>query len=304
MSHVLASGVEVDALQIPPALAVEPAGATCGVRVRGLDLGAELPGEQVFALRQLADHAGYVVVEDQEDLRAESQLRVCEWLGGPYLPPDNDDGLVTRRTQFVSRLGPDGGSAGQSQVHPHSDNQPAWLTPDFTLLYAVEVPPASAGGRTEYANLFQAFSALDADLQERLRGRGQRMLSQKWGNYRCFDAIRASLEARGERPSEQDEPSPVVHPAVRTHPVSGTLALWVSYMTDTLVGDEEADELRELTLRLQEHVSRDDFYSLHEWSPNQLVIWDNRCVLHRREGWNPAYTRIMVGAQAGCARPF
>ena len=66
VSHVLASGVEVDALKIPPALAVEPAGATCGVRVRGLDLGAELPGEQVFALRQLADHAGYVVVEDQE----------------------------------------------------------------------------------------------------------------------------------------------------------------------------------------------------------------------------------------------
>ena len=65
MSHVLASGVEVGALKIPPTLAVEPAGATCGVRLRGLDLAGELSGEQVFALRQLADHAGFVVVEDQ-----------------------------------------------------------------------------------------------------------------------------------------------------------------------------------------------------------------------------------------------
>jgi len=304
MSHVLASGMALDALCIPTELEVELAGATCGVRVRGLELASDLPGAHVLALRRLADHAGYVVVEDQKGLSADDQLRVCEWLGGPYLPPRSDDGLLARRIDFVNRLGPDGGSAGQGEVHPHSDNQPAALTPDFTLLYAVEVPPPGAGANTYYANCFQAFAALEGELQVRLRSRKQRMLSQKWGNYHCFDAIRDAMEARGLRPSEHDEPSPVQHPVLRTHPVSGSLALWVSDMTDTLLGEEEPAELRDLTRYLQGHVRRDDFYSRHEWSAGQLVIWDNRCVLHRREGWDPAYTRIMVGAQAGCARPF
>jgi len=304
MAHVLASGVSLDALRIPAELEVEPAGVTCGIRVRGLDLASDLPGEQVLALRQLADHAGYVVVEGQRDLPAECQQRVCDWLGGPYLPPRSDDGLLASRREYVNRLGPDGGSAGQQTVHPHSDNQPAPLPPDFTLLYAVEVPPPSAGGNTYYANCFQAFAALDETLRDRLRAGRQRMLSQKWGNYRCFDAIRESMEARGLSPSEDDETSEVLHPVVRTHPVSGVPALWVSDMTDTLVGREDPSELAELTRRLQAHVRRDEFYSRHEWSPGQLVIWDNRCVLHRREAWDPAYTRIMVGAQAGCSRPF
>lgn len=304
MSHVLASGMALDSLGIPGELEVEPAGAACGVRVRGLDLAAQPPGEQIFALRQLADHAGYVVVEDQKNLPAERQLRVCEWLGGPYLPPRSDDGLVTTRTDYVNRLGPDGGSAGQSEVHLHSDNQPAQVPPDFTLLYAVEVPPPSAGANTYYANCYRAFAALEDELRERLLGRRQRMLSQKWGNYRCFDAIRDSMEARGQRPSADDAPSAVVHPVLRRHPVSGELALWVSEMTDSLLGEEDPGELRELTRQLQAHVARDDFCSRHEWSPGQLVIWDNRCVLHRRESWDPAHARIMVGAQAGCGRPF
>ena len=91
---------------------------------------------------------------------------------------------------------------------------------------------------------------------------------------------------------------------VRTHPVSGARALWVSYMTDTLLGEGDPAELRELTGELQAHVSRDEFYSRHEWSAGELVIWDNRCVLHRREAWDPAYTRVMMGAQAGSGRPF
>jgi len=299
----LLSGASLDALDLPDTIEVIPTGGTCGVRIRGLDLSRDPAADEIWALKQLADHAGFVVVEGQKDFTVDRQSVLLGWLGGAYLPPEVDGGIERPRREYVNAIGPDGGSAGTAEVHPHTDNQPTRVTPDFTILYAVEVPPPDAGGNTDYANLVLAYDELPDDLRERIRGLGQRVFKQKWANYRCFDAIRAALDAKGDRPPEHD-PSDVVHPVVRTHPVTGRPALWVSNMTDHVIVDGNADAERALTDRLVAHVNQDHLYTRHEWSLHDLVVWDNRCVLHRRQAWDPRFRRVMVASQAGCGRPF
>lgn len=299
---VLASGVTLEALDLPSSIEVVWRGATCGVRVRGLDLSRRLRGAEVFALKRLADHAGLLVVEGQERLTPERQGEVIEWFGGGYLPPGLIEGVREKRTEMVNVMSPAGGPTRHLSVHPHTDNQPAQVTPDFTILCLRDGPPASAGGNTYYGNLYQAYDELDAATRERILDLEQRPLLQDWANYACFDAIREDMDDMGMRPDPRAV-SPVRHPVVRTHPVTGRRALWISLMTDRVLGLPE-EEAISLTERLKRHVQQEHLYTRHEWKRYDLAIWDNRCVLHKREAWDPAYTRRLWGSQAGCARPF
>ena len=74
-------------------------------------------------------------------------------------------------------------------------------------------------------------------------------------------------------------------------------------MTDRVLGLPE-EEASALTERLKRHIQQPHLYTRLEWKRYDLAIWDNRCVLHKREAWDKSYARPLWGSQAGCARPF
>ena len=290
------------AVEWPASLDVRPIRPAFGVRVAGIDLSKTLSGAEVFALRALADRAGLLVVEGQTELSPRRLGEAAEWFGAPYLPEYGDDGVEQRRTEFVHSV-PADGPTGWEEVFPHTDNQPRPVPPDFTLFHALEVPPPGEGGTTAYADLCQAYAELDEPTRRRIEGLEQHLHLQLWGNYHAFAKIRRRLESAGRFPPD-DPPSEVRHPVVRTHPVDGRRALWVSVMTLRVAGIENAAEARQLTDHLKRHVCNDRFWLRHEWAAGDLVVWDNRCVLHRREGWNPRHPRRMNATQSGGSRPF
>jgi alpha-ketoglutarate-dependent taurine dioxygenase len=144
----------------------------------------------------------------------------------------------------------------------HTDKAYYRTPPALTTLYAVELPPD--GGDTEFANTALAYEALPEDLQRRIAG--LRVVFQ-W-------------EA-GRRPGYYaSELPPVDHPLVRTHPETGKQALYLGNHAVRLEGLPEAKGASLLDALLR-HATQPQFTYAHRWRLGDLVVWDNRCLLHR-----------------------
>ena len=139
----------------------------------------------------------------------------------------------------------------------------------MTLLHAAELPPA--GGDTQFANMVLAYEALTDGMKERLAG------------MRAIHSWEASRVASGSRPAteaEKRERPPVSHPIVRTHPETGEKALYIGNHAGGIEGLGE-DDGRALLAELLAHATQRQFVYTHHWRPGDLVIWDNRALLHR-----------------------
>ncbi len=144
----------------------------------------------------------------------------------------------------------------------HTD-KPYYATPPaLTTLYAVELPPE--GGDTEFANTRLAYEALSDVMKRRIAG--LRVVFQ-W-------------EA-GRRPGYYaNELPPVDHPLVRTHPDTGKPALYLGNHAMRIAGMPD-DEGAALLDALLDHATQPRFTYAHRWRQGDLVMWDNRCTLHR-----------------------
>jgi taurine dioxygenase len=161
------------------------------------------------------------------------------------------------------------------------------------MRYALEVPPA--GGNTGFVNMYAVYDALPAALKSRIEG----MSLKHDGTYNSGGYVRQGLEA-------VDDPltSPgAVHPLVCMHPESKRRVLYLgrrrnAYITGLPLAESEAllDELwRNVT---------DDLTWYNEWRVGDLVLWDNRCTMHRRDPFDDNARRIMHRTQIkGEARP-
>jgi taurine dioxygenase len=93
--------------------------------------------------------------------------------------------------------------------------------------------------------------------------------------------------------TDPNETAFAIHPLVRTHPNSGRKSLYLSrLMTHCIVGMENA-EGEALLLDLVEHCEKPEFVYSHKWTPNDLVIWDNRCVNHARTDFSADEPRLL-----------
>jgi len=181
------------------------------------------------------------------------------------------------------------------QVNWHTDQSYRRPPPDITLLLALEVPPPDQG-RTLYADCTAAFAALDEDKQRLLQ---------------TLEGIHApSWIGRSRAAVENGEPllellphqRPQRHPLVRRHPVTGKLSLYIceekqmDYVDGPVVGMEPGPhgEGAALVRELLAHATQRKFVYAHQWRPGDLLIGDNRNLLHCAT-WYDAdrYTRLM-----------
>ncbi len=169
----------------------------------------------------------------------------------------------------------------------HSDITYKAKPPLGSLLYALEVPPE--GGDTLYADMYAAYASLDDETKARI---DDLQAIHRYGD-------RYQLMAREDKdrpaltPEQLAEVPDVVHPVVRTHPETGRKVLFVNEgFTVGIVGMPEA-EGKALLERLFEHSVQPGHVYRHRWQAGDLVMWDNRCTMHRATEYDLRYARAM-----------
>ena len=252
----------------------KPLSAAAGVAITGLDLSQplspELKGE---ILKAFCEH--HVVVFPDQVLSREQQYIFTANFG--EIEPHGVRSLQSKRygvAHVITNLDSDGNpvdrsSSPVSNYRWHTDKAYYAAPPMLTALYAVEIPPQ--GGDTEFANTAMGYAALTPETKQRIAG--LRVVFY-WG---------ASRRASGGAPlseAELREHPAVDHPLVRTHPETGKKVLYLGNHSSHILGmpQREGETLLE---ELLEHTTKPQFVYAHRWRKGDLVIWDNRCLLHR-----------------------
>jgi taurine dioxygenase len=244
--------------------------AAAGVSITGVDLRTPLSTELWHLIRKaFLDH--HVVVFPSQELTREQQYTFTANFG--EIEPHLGQTAQSKRYEVahvISNLDSEGkpvdrSSSPVSNYRWHTDKAYYAVPPMLTALYAVELPPQ--GGDTEFANTEMGYAALAEDTKLRI---GALRVVFQWGA-----GGRTSVS-----PSLSSEHPPVDHPLVRTHPETGKKALYLGNHSSHLLGMAEAEGVALLD-ELLEHTTRPNFVYVHRWRRGDLVIWDNRCLLHR-----------------------
>ena len=271
-----------------------------GAEVTGLDLSRPLE-DATFARIVDAWHRHLVLVFRDQRL-SDAELERFSARFGPLdrKPLYTDEVVDTTTSDFVcviSNVKVEGkpiGDLGDGEAVWHTDMSYNALPPMAAALYALEIP--GAGGETGFANMYLAYETLPAALKARIR------------DLRCkHDATRNSAGGlrRGMRPVEDPSASPgSAHPMVRTHPETGHDALYLGRRRHAYVVGMPVAESERLLDDVWAHATRPDFAWHHTWRLGDLVLWDNRCVMHRRNSFDPAARRVMHRTQVQGDAPY
>jgi alpha-ketoglutarate-dependent 2,4-dichlorophenoxyacetate dioxygenase len=151
----------------------------------------------------------------------------------------------------------------------HTDSSFKRLPARASLLYARSIPPI--GGHTEFADERAAYDALPEEMKLRLSG----LVAE----HSIFNS-RARLGFTNFNDEERREMPPVPQVVVRTIPESGRKSLYLASHAGRIFGMSEQDGLT-LINQLVTHATQRQFIYTHRWRVNDLVMWDNRCTMHR-----------------------
>jgi taurine dioxygenase len=177
------------------------------------------------------------------------------------------------------------GGLGDGELVWHTDMSSFAAPPKQTLLHAIEVP--AAGGSTGFLNMYLAFDTLPADVKARVRALTLKhdATTDAAGYRRKKFAGASDIDLRSSPGS--------VHPLVRTHPETGRECLYLGRRVGSYVVGLEIAESEQLLDQLWAHATQPKFAWRHAWLPGDLLMWDNRCVMHHREPFDPAARRYL-----------
>ena len=186
------------------------------------------------------------------------------------------------------------GSLGAGEAVWHTDMSYLEDPPKASLLYALEVPPV--GGDTYFCNMYRAHELLPEELKQRI----SHLQLKHDGTYNSGGYIRQGVTA-------VDDPltSPGgYHPLVCTHPETGRRALYLGRRRNAYLGGLPLRESEALLDELWYAATRPELVWAHHWRAGDVVIWDNRCTMHRRNPFDAGSRRVMHRTQIkGEARP-
>ena len=258
-------------------LKIIPTGGALGAEIRGVDLSGPLPAAAVEKIRQALRQHSLIYFRKQR-ISERNQVDFTRHFGKPVEHVRKQLDRPVKEIFLISNLKKNGQSIGalsNEEIGFHSDLSYLPQPGTISTLYAVELPEGG-GGATQWCNGYAAYEALDEGLKARLRG---------------LRAVhRHSVEA-------QNRPYPVSHPLACTHPETGRKALYLGpHLTKYVVGLEPSESRRLLDL-LYRHIELPRFVWTHHWQIDDLVIWDNRCTMHRREGFPSRERRLLKRTQ-------
>lgn len=167
---------------------------------------------------------------------------------------------------------------------------------DMTMLYALQVPPE--GGNTLFSSLVAAYEALP---EERRRQLDAMTAVHSYTYMRSLKYPNAAPLS----PEQLTRVRDVEHPLVRTHPVTGRRALYVSEYIISHFAGMSIEESQRMLAELVRHATEERFVYEHVWRPGDLVFWDNRATMHKATPYDDvAHTRRMQRSMITGTVPF
>ena len=289
-------------LEIPDSnatpLEVISSAQSLGAEIRGVDL-RNLTNESFAALeRALYDRLVIVVrgqpVTDPELIALGKRFGEIEppgmsIIGKPYIDEYPDILVISN----VVENGVPQGNLGAGEAIWHTDMSYREKPTTIAILHAVELPPS--GGNTYFANQYLAYETLPAELKARLEGRmlvHDETYNSAGQMRKGFKEVLDPREAPGAR-----------HPIFRTHPVTGRKALYLGRRRNGYIVGLPLDESESLLDQVWAHASPPQLVWGQEWQFGDTLIWDNRCLLHRRDSFDPNTRRMMHRVQIRGTRP-
>jgi alpha-ketoglutarate-dependent taurine dioxygenase len=280
-------------------ITVTPTGAALGAEVDGIDLRRITDAEFAAVYRAWLDHSVLLFrgqTLDDDDLIAFSR-RFGELDFAPI--QENGQRFVEGHPEIyvVSNVIENGvaiGSLGAGEAVWHTDMSYLDDPPKASMLYAIEIPPA--GGNTGFTSMYRAYEALPETLKRRL----ERRRVKHDGTYNSGGYVR-----EGVTPTDDPREAPgTYHPIVCTHPETGRKCLYLGRRRNAYIEGLDLAESEALLDEVWRYATRDELTWYNTWRVGDVVLWDNRCTMHRRDPFDAASRRIMHRTQMkGEARP-
>lgn len=278
------------------ALEIYPSGTACGAILRGVDLSRALSDKTISDIHAAwLEH--HVLAFPDQAMEVDDLERFTLSFGpfgdDPFIAPIEGRDHVIAVSREADEKSPIFAESW------HTDWSFQETPPAGTCLYGITIPPV--GGDTLFANQHLALDRMPAALRAKLEGKqaihSARLPYATDGFYGEKDAALRSMDIQ---PSEEAL-AEQLHPIMRKHPETGREGVFgcAGYITGFVGMDE--DESMLLLGELYAWQTRDEFVYAHRWSPNMLVMWDNRSVLHKATGGYDGYARLLhrttIGAQ-------
>ena len=208
-------------------------------------------------------------------------------LGRPFLADHPEMNVISN----VKVDGVPIGGLGDGEAIWHADMTYVERPPMAAILYAIEIPPA--GGDTYWANMVLAYETLPAELKQRIEGREA-----------VHDATynSAGVMRKGYKEVTDPRTAPGArHPLVRTHPETGRRCLFLGRRRNSYIVGLGLEESEKLLDALWAHATQPQLTFRQEWRVGDVMVWDNRCTLHRRDAFDPRARRLLHRTQIRAA---
>src|SRR6202162_3459786 len=263
-------------------ITVTPTGAALGAEIGGIDL--RRIGDHEFAAIHRAWLGHLVLLFRAHALNDDNMIAFSRRFGDLDWAPIQESGrrFVDGHPEIyvVSNVIENGvpiGSlaAGEATWHTH---MPYLVDPPkASMLYALEIP--ASGGNTYFNNMYRAYESLPDELKRRIEG----LTLKHDGTYNSGGYVRQGIAA-------VDNPvtSPGVYrPLVCTHPETRRRVLYLGRRRNAYIAGLSLPDSETLLDELWSHATREELAWHNEWRVGDLVLWDNRCTMHRRDSFDP-----------------
>jgi taurine dioxygenase len=278
---------------------VIPSGKALGAEIRGVDLRTIGTDDFAGIFQAWLDHS--VLLFRGQKLNDDDLVAFSRKFGDLDWAPIQESGrrFVEGHPEIyvvsnVMEKGAPIGSLGSGEATWHTDMSYLQDPPKASILHALEVPPA--GGNTYFNNMYLAYETLPEALKKKIEGRRLKHDA----TYNSGGYVRQGVVA-------VDDPvtSPgIFHPLVCTHPETRRRVLYLGRRRNAYIDGMPLAESESLLDELWAKANRKEFEWHNEWRGGDLVLWDNRCTMHRRDPFDASSRRVMHRTQIkGESRP-
>ena len=274
-------------------ITIQPLSPALGAEISNVDLHGPVSPAALAEIKQAWDE--HLVLRFRGQMLSDQNLLDLSRLFGELDPPGPNPYGKPFLEDFpeinvISNVKVDGapiGNLGDGEAVWHCDMTYVESPPRAALLHALEIPPS--GGDTFWSNMYLAYETLSDEMKAKIAGR--RAIHDATYNS-------AGVMRKGMSPVTDPRQAPGAHqPLVISHPDTGRAALYLGRRRNSYIIGMELDESEALLDALWAHATQPQFAFRQEWRLHDLILWDNRCTLHRRDSFDPQTRRVMHRTQ-------